>query len=64
MKETAAESAELKMALKHDPETAELAAEAVAFPAEADEALADVENGNDYAAPGSWVYRRLAGVPA
>ena len=59
MKDTAAESAELKMALKHDTETPELAAEAAAHPQEADEALQDVENGYDTADPGSWVAHRL-----
>ena len=55
MKDTAAESAELKQALKRDPVTDELRAEAEAFPLEADEAIAEVEAGHDTAAPGSWV---------
>lgn len=59
MKETADESAELKMTLKRDPETPELAAEAVRFPAEAGEALYEVESDLDYAAPGSWAANRL-----
>ena len=59
MKETAGESADLKMALKHDPETPELAAEAEAFPVEADEAMSEVENVYDTADPGSWVANRL-----
>lgn len=54
MKPTAGESADLKMALKHDPLTPELAAEAEAFPLEAEEALREVEQGWDSAAPGSW----------
>jgi hypothetical protein len=60
MKATAGESAELKMALKHDPETPQLAAEADKFPLEADEAIQDVEGGYDTAAPGSWVANRLS----
>lgn len=59
MKDTAAESAELKMALKHDLETAELAAEAESHPLEADEACEDVRQGLDNAEPGSWVARVL-----
>ena len=61
MKETAEESAELKMALKHDPETPALAAEAESHPQEADEALFEVEAGLDTAAPGSWVANRKEG---
>lgn len=59
MKDTADESAELKMALKHDAETPELAAEAERHPQEADEAIQDVENGYDTAAPDSWVASRI-----
>ncbi len=59
MKDTAEQSAELKMALKRDPESAVLAAEAEAFPVEADEALTECEQGWDTATPGSWVARRL-----
>lgn len=54
IKPTAEESADLKMALKHDPVTPALAAEAVAFPVESEEALREVEEGHDTAAPGSW----------
>jgi len=59
MKPTADESAELKMAFKHDQETLALAAEAELYPVEADEAISEVENGRDYADPGSWVANRL-----
>lgn len=59
MKDTAAESAELKMALKHDPVTPELEAEAQAFPVEADEACSEVEDGLDTASPGSWVANQM-----
>jgi hypothetical protein len=59
VKPTAAESAELKMALKHDPVTPELEAEAEAHPLEADEAIQDVERGYDDASPDSWVSRYL-----
>lgn len=55
MKETAGESADLKMALKHDPVTDLLRAEAEAFPAEADEAVAEVQGGLDTCAPDSYV---------
>jgi hypothetical protein len=55
MKNTAGESADLKMALKHDPETPELAAEAYEYPQEADEAIEEVRLGYDTAAPDSWV---------
>jgi hypothetical protein len=55
VKATARESADLKMALKHDPVSPFLRAEADAFPAEADEALHEVERGWDTAAAGSWV---------
>lgn len=59
MKATAEESADLKMALKHDPETPELAAEAARFGAEAGEALWECEQGLDIAAAGSWVANRV-----
>lgn len=59
MKQTAAESAELKQALKHDPETPTLAAEAEAHPLEADEAVDEVERGLDDAHPESWVAREM-----
>ena len=62
MKVTAEESATLKMALKHDPVTPFLRAEAEAFPAEADEACSDVENGHDTAAVGSWVEEVLCAI--
>ena len=55
---TADESAELKMALKHDRETDELAKLAQIHPQEADEALFEVEEGLDSAAYGSWVANR------
>lgn len=58
MKDTAAESAELKMALKHDPETPALAAEAEVHPLEASEAIQEVEVGLDSADAGSWVANR------
>lgn len=59
MKPTADESAELKMALKHDPCSDALRAEAAAFPLEADEALQEVQRGLDIADPGSWVAQEL-----
>ena len=55
MKASAAESAELKMALKHEPASPALQREAVLFPLEAEEAIADVRAGLDLATPGSWV---------
>jgi len=60
MKDTAEQSAELKMALKHDPETSLLRAEAERHPLEADEALLEVETGLDTAHPESWVARLLS----
>lgn len=62
MKETANESAELKQALKHDPETPHLAAEAEANPLEGDEAYFEVLEGRDTAEPGSWVANRQEGT--
>jgi hypothetical protein len=59
MKATAEQSAELMQALKHDPVTDALRAEAEAFPAEAAEALANVEGGLDEASPDSWVAEQL-----
>lgn len=59
MKDTEEESAELKMALKHDPWTPELAAEAEAFPIEASEAIKEVEEKWDDCHPDSWVARVL-----
>ena len=59
MKPNADESADLKMALKHDRWTPELHAEALAHPLEADEAIEDVRSGLDTAAPDSWVERVL-----
>lgn len=59
MKETAGESAGLKMALKHDPVTDALRAEAERFPLEADEAFCEVERGLDTADPGSWVHEQI-----
>lgn len=55
VKDTEEESAELKMALKHDPMTDALAAEAKAFPLEAGEAIDNVERGYDTCATDSWV---------
>lgn len=60
MKETAEESAELMMALKHDPWTPELDAEAEAFPLEADEAMRNVEENVDDCHPDSWVAREAS----
>jgi hypothetical protein len=60
VKPTWQESADLKQALKHDPETPELAAEAQAFPLEADEAVIEVEQGLATCSPGSWVANRIA----
>jgi hypothetical protein len=59
MKDTAEESADLKMALKHDPVTDELRAEAVTFPLEADDAYFEVKEGRDHLTPGSWVAEQL-----
>jgi hypothetical protein len=61
VKDTWQESADLKQALKHDPETPELAAEAAAFPIEAEEALSEVTRRLDTATPGSWVANVLPG---
>jgi hypothetical protein len=55
MKATAEESADLKMALKHDPISPALRAEALRFPLETDEAMEEVLSGRDTCAPGSWV---------
>jgi hypothetical protein len=55
MKETAEQSADLKQALKKQIETPELAAEAAAYPLEAEEALSEVKLRLDTAIPGSWV---------
>lgn len=55
MKNTAGQSADLKMALKHDPCTPTLVVEAEAFPLEADEAVQEVKEGRDYCHPESWV---------
>jgi hypothetical protein len=55
MRDTAKESADLKQALKHEPVTDELRAQAEAHPLEAEEAIQDTETGLDPATPGSWV---------
>jgi hypothetical protein len=55
VKDTAEQSAALKMALKHDPMTPELEQEAKRFPLEADEAFFEVQNGHDTCHPDSWV---------
>jgi hypothetical protein len=60
MKNTAEESANLKMALKHDPWTPELEAETYSFPLEAEEAYSDVAEGWDTCHPDSWVAREMA----
>ena len=60
MKPTAEQSADLKMALKHDPATDHLRAEAEVHPLEADEACAEVTAGLDSCAPESWVAEVLA----
>jgi hypothetical protein len=59
MKTTAEESADLKMALKHDPRTQALDTEAETFPLEADEAVQEVEDGRDDCHPKSWVAEAL-----
>ena len=59
MKSTADESADLKQRLRTLPETADLTAEAAAFPAETDEALDEVERGVILAMPDSYVANRL-----
>lgn len=59
MKDTAAESAELKMALKHDEETPALRRNADEHPQEAAEAIEDVAAGLDTATPGSWVAKAI-----
>lgn len=59
MKDTAEESAELKMALKHNPITPELCQEAQLHPVEADEAYQEVFDGRDTRTPGSWVDQML-----
>lgn len=55
MKDTAEQSAELKLALKHDPSSPALRAEARAHPLELDEACVEVERGLDDAHPASVV---------
>jgi hypothetical protein len=60
MKNTAEESADLKIALKHKPWTPELEAEAKDFPLEADEAYFEVVDGWDTCTPDSWVAREIA----
>lgn len=62
MKATAEQSAELKMALKHDRVTPLLEAEAMSHLAEVDEAIEEVRNGWDTAEPGSWVAEYLAAM--
>lgn len=59
MKETAEQSADLKMALKHDPVTDHLRAEAKAFSLEADEAYFEVLDGLDTCAPDSWIAEEM-----
>lgn len=59
MKETEEQSAELKWALKHDPVTHELRAEAEEHLNEAAEAIGEVELGLDTAAPDSWVAEQI-----
>jgi hypothetical protein len=60
VKPTAEESADLKMALKRDPETPELRAAADSL--EGDEAHAEVTEGRDYAVPGSVIANELSPV--
>jgi hypothetical protein len=55
VKPTAGESADLKMALKHDSVTDKLRQEAEECPLEASEACFEVEEGWDTASPDSWV---------
>jgi hypothetical protein len=55
MKDTPEQSADLKMALKHDPVTPELIAAAEIHPLEGDEAYFEVADGLDTCAPESWV---------
>lgn len=52
---TAEQSADLKMALKHDPVTDELREKAACFPIEADEAVSEVLAGHDTCLAASWV---------
>src|SRR3954454_5970703 len=59
MKKTATQSAALKQALKKDPVTDELRAEAEAFPLEADEACAEVREARDFCTPDSWVAEQV-----
>lgn len=59
MKETDEQSAELKHRLRTLPETAALAQEAEEFPAEAEEALIETEDGRIPALTGSWVANKL-----
>lgn len=55
----AAESAELKQALKHDPCTPALELLARENPCEADEAYYEVREGRDTAHPESWASKQL-----
>lgn len=59
MKATEDESAALKWALKHRPETPELVNEAVQHQEEAVEALQEVFRGLDDCSPDSWVGQSL-----
>ena len=59
MKDTAEQSADLKQALKKQPVTDELRAEAEAFPLEADEACAEVREAHDFCTPDSWVAEQV-----
>jgi hypothetical protein len=57
MQATPEQSADLKMALKHDPATPELRAAAASL--EGDEAFAECASGLDTAAPGSVIAEHL-----
>lgn len=59
MKPTWEESSDLKQALKREPVTADLEAEAEEFPLEADEAYFEVIDGRDTVEPGSWVAQQI-----
>lgn len=60
MKDTEDESAALKQALKHQPLTPDLEAEAALHTQEAEEAVWEVEQGLDTRSTGSYVDRELA----
>lgn len=59
MKAFPEQSAELKMALKHDPVTEDLREEARRFPEEAGEAYDEVLSGRDKRTPGSWADEQI-----